>query len=409
MISFVSNAENIDPTLLQSSSSASASPSAMYPPINVSNSEPAPPNTNAAPRTAPSSSTATTVPPPPRPSAPTTLPPPSRPTTPKQRLTQSNFPFPTSTVPNSGTKTTLVKRAKRLYKDRPRICMVLRISKDDHAVINDYRDWIENGCIRRGKPLNVPNTPRMDTENYELARSVTNKWNRHLDNVRNAATKAKKRMTNGKRASPFDNEDVYPASSVSKKPKTSSANHTPLLTPTLANAAPTNATAVATPTTPVAAPPSVLTPPPNNSGTPLPVIATPPVTSPPPVVTTSLVVATPPAVSLPPVVATPLVVATSAIGNSTPGTTPEGGQVIGMIQGRLPFAEDDILMISTNRATTFWRALNLEVWVRVRDDNDTAKVYCKVAGPEEWQSVTEDEEEFQIDPNATLVCPTVAN
>ncbi|KAF8535158.1 hypothetical protein BDD12DRAFT_893852 [Trichophaea hybrida] len=59
---------NIDPTLLQSS----ASPSTMYPPINVSNTEPAPPNTNAAPPTAPLSSTATTAPPQSRPSAPTT-------------------------------------------------------------------------------------------------------------------------------------------------------------------------------------------------------------------------------------------------------------------------------------------------------------------------------------------------
>ncbi|KAF8536772.1 hypothetical protein BDD12DRAFT_889324 [Trichophaea hybrida] len=42
MASSVSYAENIDPALLQSSSSASASPSTMYPRINVSNTEPAP-------------------------------------------------------------------------------------------------------------------------------------------------------------------------------------------------------------------------------------------------------------------------------------------------------------------------------------------------------------------------------
>jgi hypothetical protein len=108
----------------------------------------------------------------------------------------------------------VVKRAKPLYKDRLRICRLLGISNNDHAVVNDYRDWIENDCIRRGKPLSVLYTSRMDTENYELGRSVTNKWNRQygdkktlsedtiwalihrisLDNVRNVATKAKRRM-----------------------------------------------------------------------------------------------------------------------------------------------------------------------------------------------------------------------
>ncbi|KAF8539850.1 hypothetical protein BDD12DRAFT_881538 [Trichophaea hybrida] len=95
------------------------------------------------------------------------------------------------------------------------------------------KDWIENDCIQRGQPLNVPYTSRTDPVNYELVRSVTNRWNRqygdkkmlsediiealihcmNLDNVRNAATKAKRRMAlaNGKQASPFDNEDVSPA------------------------------------------------------------------------------------------------------------------------------------------------------------------------------------------------------
>jgi hypothetical protein len=55
--------------------------------------------------------------------------------------------------------------------------------------------------------------------------------------------------------------------------------------------------------------------------------------------------------------------------------------------------------------TTSWKALELEVWVWVRDDNDTAEVYFKVAGPDEWQLGMEDEEkESQIDPNVTLVC-----
>ncbi|KAF8535157.1 hypothetical protein BDD12DRAFT_893851 [Trichophaea hybrida] len=153
--------------------------------------------------------------------------------------------------------------------------------------MNDYRDWIENDCIRHGKPLDTPYTSRTDTENYELARSVTNKWNRQygdkkmlsediigvlihrisLDNVRNVATKANRRMAkaNAKRASPFDNEDVSPALPVSKKPKPSGVNHTPPLTPPLAKAAPTIAAAVTTLTTAksVAAPPSVPTPP-NN-------------------------------------------------------------------------------------------------------------------------------------------------
>jgi hypothetical protein len=58
-------------------------------------------------------------------------------------------------------------------------------------------------------------------------------------------------------------------------------------------------------------------------------------------------------------------------------------QLLGMIQGHLPFAEDDILMIFTDRATTSWKAPDSEVSVQVRDDNDTAKVYFKVAGPDE--------------------------
>jgi hypothetical protein len=82
------------------------------------------------------------------------------------------------------------------------------------TLMNDYRDQIENDCIRRGQPLNGPYTSRTDTENYEPVRSVTNKWNRqygdkkmlsediiealihciNLDNVRNAATKAKRQM-----------------------------------------------------------------------------------------------------------------------------------------------------------------------------------------------------------------------
>ncbi|KAF8534200.1 hypothetical protein BDD12DRAFT_896710 [Trichophaea hybrida] len=416
-------AQNVDPALLQSSSTASASRSAMYPPpTNVLNTEPAPPNTNAAPPITPSSSTATSAPPP------------SRPTAPKQRLTQSSFPFHASTASNPGTRATVVKRAKPLCKDRPRMCRLLGISNDDQTVINDYRDWIENDCIRRGKPLNIPYTSRTDTENYELARSVINKWNRQygdkktlsediigalihrisLDNVRNVATKAKRRMAkaNGKRASPIDNEDVSHAPPVSKMPKNGHANHTPPLTNTPANAGPTIAAAVATPTTTtlVAAPSSV--PPPLNEE----------------------LFPIPPVVSPPPIVAAPQVVATPAVGNSTPETTPERGQVIGfsssgdniqtfigpssesfgitrahsnvqllgMIQGRLPFVEDDILMISTDRATTSWKALDSEVWVRVRDNNDTAKVYFKVAGQEERESGTEDEEEFQIDPNATL-------
>ena len=80
--------------------------------------------------------------------------------------------------------------------------------------MNDYRDWIENDCIRHGQPLNVPYTSRTDTENFELARSVTDKWNRQygdkktlsediigalvhsisLDYVRNVPTKAKRMM-----------------------------------------------------------------------------------------------------------------------------------------------------------------------------------------------------------------------
>ncbi|KAF8536291.1 hypothetical protein BDD12DRAFT_890649 [Trichophaea hybrida] len=152
------------------------------PPINVSKTEPAPPNTNAAPPIAPSSSTTTTAPP---------L---SRPTTPKQRLTLSSFPFPTSTASNPGTRAMVV-------------------NNDDRAVMNHYRDWIQNDCIQRRQPLNVLYTSWMDTESYELARSVTNKWNRQcgdkttlpedfiealihrisLGNVRNTPTKAKRR------------------------------------------------------------------------------------------------------------------------------------------------------------------------------------------------------------------------
>ncbi|KAF8536771.1 hypothetical protein BDD12DRAFT_933549 [Trichophaea hybrida] len=164
--------------------------------------------------------------------------------------------------------------------------------------MNDNPDWIENDCIRHGKSLNTLYTSRMDTENYELARSVTNERNRQygynkvlsediigalihrirLDNVCNAATKVNRRMAkaNAKQASPFDNEDVSLALPGSKKPETSGVNRTPPLTPLLANAAPT-------------------------------------------IVATSLVVSTPPVISPPPIVAAPLVVTTPAIGNSTPG------------------------------------------------------------------------------------------
>jgi hypothetical protein len=80
--------------------------------------------------------------------------------------------------------------------------------------MNDYRDWIENDCIRRGQPLKVSYTSWMETENYDLVRSVTNKWNRQygnkktlseyiigaliqrisLDYVHNVQTKAKRMM-----------------------------------------------------------------------------------------------------------------------------------------------------------------------------------------------------------------------
>ncbi|KAF8536774.1 hypothetical protein BDD12DRAFT_807504 [Trichophaea hybrida] len=292
----------------------------MYPPINVSNSEPTPPNTNAAPPTSPSSSTATTVPPPPRPSAPTAVPPPSHPTSPKQRLTQSSFPFPAPTVQNPGTRATVVKRAKPLYQDHPRICMLLGISNDYHAVMNDYRDRIGNG-IQRGEPLNVPNTSRMDTENYELA---------SLDNVRNAATKAKRRMANGKRAS-FRQPRRLSCSFGQQKAENQQCESHPSADPYSCERYtdrrrrcryPNHAccrTAVGFdssseqlfPVPPAVSPSTVVATLP--VGTPLPVIATPPVTSPLPVATTPLVVATPPVVSLPPMVATPLVVATPAI------------------------------------------------------------------------------------------------
>jgi hypothetical protein len=65
-----------------------------------------------------------------------------------------------------------------------------------------------------------------------------------------------------------------------------------------------------------------------------------------------------------------------------------------MIQGHRSFAEGDILMISTDRATTSWKALDSEVWVRVRDDNDTAKIYFNVTGSEEWQSGTDHNGEY---------------
>ncbi|KAF8534331.1 hypothetical protein BDD12DRAFT_896205 [Trichophaea hybrida] len=102
-----------------------------------------------------------------------------------------------------------------------------------NSVESGNMDRIVNDCIRHGQPLNIPYTSRTDTENYELVRSVTNKWNRqygdkkmlsediiealihciNLDYIHNAATKAKRQMAlaNGKQASPFDNEDVSPA------------------------------------------------------------------------------------------------------------------------------------------------------------------------------------------------------
>ncbi|KAF8543191.1 hypothetical protein BDD12DRAFT_932799 [Trichophaea hybrida] len=297
MISSVSYAENIDLAILQSSSSASASPSTMYPPINVSNTEPAPrtPMLHLSPLQSSTSTTApqpshlsapTTVPPPSHPSAPTTAPPLSRPNAPKQRLTQSNFPFPASMVSNPGIRATVVKRAKPLYKDRPRICRLLGIHNDYHAVMNDYRHWIENNFIGRGQPLNVPYTSRTDTENYELSRSVTNKWIRQygengtlsediiealvhcisLDYVRNVPTKAKRMVTKvqlvnchfvdsnvflqaGKWKTSLSFRQRRLSSSAQQMPKTCSVNHTPLLTPSPTNAAPTIAAAVATPTT----------------------------------------------------------------------------------------------------------------------------------------------------------------
>ncbi|KAF8542452.1 hypothetical protein BDD12DRAFT_876388 [Trichophaea hybrida] len=299
MISSVSYAENIDPVLLQFSSSASSPPSAIPPLL------PPPPSTITSLRSYNHTSAVTslhsaTAPPPSHlsaptnvpslscSSAPTTAPLPSHPTAPKQRLTLSSFPVPASTVSNPGTRATVIKRAKMLYKD-----------------------YIEN---------------------YELTRSMTNKWNQQygdnktwsedsirtlihhisLDNIRNTVTKAEWRMAkaNGKSASPFDNEDVSPAPSVSQKPKTSSPNYTPPLTSTPVNTAPTITAAVASPTTatPVAAPPSVPTPP---------------------------------------------------------------------------------------QATTSWKALNPEVTVRVRNNNDTAKVYIKVVGPEEWRSGTDDNVSYQ--------------
>jgi hypothetical protein len=47
------------------------------------------------------------------------------------------------------------------------------------------------------------------------------------------------------------------------------------------------------------------------------------------------------------------------------------------------------------------------MWVWVSDDNNTAKVYFKVARAKECELGMEDEEESQVDLNATLVCPTV--
>ncbi|KAF8537963.1 hypothetical protein BDD12DRAFT_886543 [Trichophaea hybrida] len=196
-----------------------------------------------------------------------------------------------------------------------------------------------------------------------------------LDDVRNTITKAKGMMAkaNGKRASAFDNEDISRAPPMLHQPSL------PLSLPNYRNACCRTVVRSA-------------------SSEQIIVVRTPPV------------------------------------GNSTPETTPKQGQVIGysssgdniqafigpssesfsitrahsyvplsgMIQGCLPFAEDDILMISTDRATTSWKALDSEVCVRVRDKNDTEKVYFKVAGQEEWESGTEDEEEFYINPNATL-------
>ncbi|KAF8537819.1 hypothetical protein BDD12DRAFT_930214 [Trichophaea hybrida] len=321
------------------------------------------------------SSTSTTAPPPSHlsaptavlplscPSAPTTAPLPLRPTAPKKRLTQLSFPFSASTVSNPVIRVTVVKRAKPLYMNRPRICRLLGISNDDHAVVNDYRDYIENDCIRRGQPFKVPYTPG------RIQRTTS--WRVPVITPPTVPTPL--------------NEQLFPV--------------------------PPIAAPVPVAPAPIVAAPSIVTP--------APVVATPPIVAASPVVAPPHVIASPPVVAPPPVVATP------AVGNSTLGTTPEGGQAfiepssesfcitsahgymqqLGMIQGRLPFAENNILMIPTNRATTSWKALDSEVWVWVRDDNDTAQVYFKVAGPDEWQSSTEDEEkESQIDPNVTLVC-----
>ncbi|KAF8533218.1 hypothetical protein BDD12DRAFT_810359 [Trichophaea hybrida] len=285
-----------------------------------------------------------------------------------------------------------------------------------------------------------PYPSRVDTENNELARSVTNKWNRQygdkktlledtmwawiyrisVDNFRNAATKARRRMAQvwlrfGKivifgwsltcfygremeNEPPFDNKDVFPAPSVRKKPITSSANHTPLLTPSAANAELTIAAAVATPTTatPVAAPPSDPTSPRNNCSPFCPSVLLCRLSLPrPSLLPHSSLLLRPSPLHRPSLLLRwlsllqPLEIQLQEL--PLRGDRAHSfGQLLGMIQGYLPFAENDILMISTDRATISWTALNLEVWVRVRDDNDAAKVYFNVTGSEEWLSGTDD-------------------
>jgi hypothetical protein len=122
MISSVSYAENIDPALVQSSSSASASASAMYPQINVSNTPEQQCCTSYCPSilhlynctSAVTSHCSETT------------------------IDTIEFPLPCINYSEPGIRATVVKRAKLLFKDCPRICRELGISNDNHAVMNDF-------------------------------------------------------------------------------------------------------------------------------------------------------------------------------------------------------------------------------------------------------------------------------
>ncbi|KAF8539852.1 hypothetical protein BDD12DRAFT_923074 [Trichophaea hybrida] len=411
----------------------------MYLPINVSNTKPAPPNTNAAPPTVPPvlhfyhRTSVTSLRSYNHTSAITSL-------RSFHRISAVVFHCSEAMIDTIEFPILYINGVEPRNKGYGGLQGEAVVQVTTTTLMNDYRDWIENDCIRRGQPLNVPYTPRTDTENYELARSVTNKWNRQygdkkmlseniivalihcisLDNVRNAATKAKRRLAlqtaENQQCESHPSADLYSGERC--------INHRcRCCCPNYRNACcRTAAGSDSSPDQLFPIPPVIATPP---VVAPLPVIAPSPVIATLPVVAPSPGIATPSIVSPPPVVTARLVVATPAVGNSTPRTNPERGQafigpssesfsitrahsyvqLLGMIQGRLPFAEDDILMIFTDTATTSWKAHDSEVSVRVRDDNDTAKVYFKVAEPDESQSGTENEEdESQIDPNVTLVC-----